>query len=802
MRSLLACTMAGLVLLLFWPANALAARPVIQVGVLFDGPWEGNADLLKLFRAEIDELLSREFDVRFPADRILGGNWQKPRIDANIDSLMADSRVRVVLALGLLSGQELARRGPLPKPAIAALVADHRIQGLPSRNGSSGVRNFTYVTPHRPMSRDLSRFRELVPYRHLAILCHRAYHDHIPELAQALGRELRSSGVEVSFVPVQDRAAPALDALPEGVDAVYLTPVLLPKEEFQALLDGLAARRLPSFSYLGRDEVEQGVLATVTPATEMPRLARRTALNLQRLLLGEAAAQLPVVIDQQERLTLNMATARAIGYSPTWDILTEAELLEDEPRAGAQRWTLAGVVQEALRINLDLAAADQKLAAGQAEVGKARAGLLPQLQLGASGNLIDADRARASFGTQAEETVSAGLALRQSLYSETAWANFDIQKQQQRGREEQRRQLRLDVVQDATTAYLNVLRAKTLQTVQRNNLRLTRSNLELARMRREVGFSGPAEVYRWESQLAQDRRAVIDADVARSQAELALNRILHRPLEQPLLAAETGLDDPQLITSDPRLLGNLATPREFARFRDFMVREGLAAAPELQQLDAALAATERAKTAAARSFWVPDLSLHAGVSQLLHEGGAGAESPFRQLSGLLPVDIPEADDTSWNVGLQLSLPLFTGGARRSELARTRHEMGRLHLERRALADRLEQRIRTALQSSRASHAGIRLSRQAAVAATQNLELVTDAYSRGVVSILELLDAQNAALAAEQAAANAVFDFLLDLMAVQRATGQFDFFTGPEEREAWFVRLAEFLGSAPTATTEP
>jgi outer membrane protein TolC len=185
----------------------------------------------------------------------------------------------------------------------------------------------------------------------------------------------------------------------------------------------------------------------------------------------------------------------------------------------------------------------------------------------------------------------------------------------------------------------------------------------------------------------------------------------------------------------------------------------------------------------------------------LTEDGAGADSPFSRLQGLIPVDIPEADDTSWNVGLRLFLPLFTGGSRWADMLQAERQLERLELERKALSARLEQRIRSTLQNSRGTHTGIRLSREGAQAAAKNLELVTDAYSRGVVSILDLLDAQNAALTAEQAAANAVFDFLLDLMDVQRAVGQFDFFLSAEDREQWFRRLEKFLQSASSTPLE-
>jgi outer membrane protein TolC len=185
---------------------------------------------------------------------------------------------------------------------------------------------------------------------------------------------------------------------------------------------------------------------------------------------------------------------------------------------------------------------------------------------------------------------------------------------------------------------------------------------------------------------------------------------------------------------------------------------------------------------------VPELSFQASVTQLLDESGAGRETP---LEGLSPIEFPEADDTNWSLGVNLTLPLYTGGSRRAELGRAREDLNRLNLERRDLADRIEQRIRSALHQARASHSGIRLSRQGAEAAGKNLELVTDSYSRGAVSIIELLDAQNASLTADQVAANAVYDFFVDLMEVQRAAGNFDIFLSTEEKDRWFGRLEEY-----------
>ena len=492
-----------------------------------------------------------------------------------------------------------------------------------------------------------------------------------------------------------------------------------------------------------------------------------------------------------------MATARAIGVSPSWDALVEARLLHPEA-ADLPTLAMASTVDLAIEANLDLAA--RRLTRGRRRAGGgagARSAFLPQFDLSATGVQIDDDRAAASFGSQAERTLTGSAAFTQLLYSDGARANLAIQRNLQLSREEELAALRLDIALEAAVTYLNLLRAKTLAQVQRNNLELTRSNLELARIRRTIGAANPAEVFRWESQIATDRKELIEAMAQRRVAEIAINRLLHRDLEERFLTAEVNLDDPYLITGQERFQGYTTTPQRLRVLRNFMVDEGLAASAELGQLDAAIAAQRRAVTAARRSYWVPTLALRAGLDERLSRSGAGSAS--LSLPGF---DLPVANDTSWSLGLSAAVTLFSGGSQRAEAVQAVLDLDRLMLERDAVSERIAQRIRSGIELARASFAGIELSRQASAAAGKSLELVSDAYARGAVSILDLLDAQNAELNAELLAANSIYDFFIDLMEVQRAANRFDFFLGPVERDLWYERLEEYFERAGATPREP
>jgi outer membrane protein len=138
------------------------------------------------------------------------------------------------------------------------------------------------------------------------------------------------------------------------------------------------------------------------------------------------------------------------------------------------------------------------------------------------------------------------------------------------------------------------------------------------------------------------------------------------------------------------------------------------------------------------------------------------------------------------------LPLFTGFGRQARLHRSRETLAQLQAEREATAERIATRIRTSLYESGASFANIDLAREAARAADRNYDLVLEGYREGVVSILDLLDAQTQALNANLDAANSVYLYLIDLMEVQRSVGQFDFFVSQEGRRQWFEKLDAFF----------
>ncbi len=776
-----------LILILLIPSgNALAAKKTVNIGIITDGPMARFQDLVGLYQREVRSMASTEFNVQFPKDKQLDGGWTLAGVNQAIDRLLADSKVDILITLGEVATHEVCKRRNLNKPVIAPQVIDAELQQLPDKDGTSGVKNLSYINTHREFYRSIKRFQDVVPFKRLAVLVDRFAIESIPDLQQLVGPVARKAQIRMVLVRAEASAEETLQRIPPGVDAVLTTA--LPRfspAEFKKLTNGLIERRLPSMAVTDYEEVADGILVTMVPDSAKLQLARNVAINTYEVMRGENAAKLSTAFSEGEALTINMATARAIGVSPGWRVLAEAELLHEEvvgDREQQYRYTLYEAVKEALAANLDLAAAGKKVSAGESSVKASRSGLLPQIGISSQARVIDKDRAASYAGLLPERLWTGSATASQLIYSEKTWAVYQIEQALQNSRVEELATAKLDIMQLAATAYLNVLRVKSIERIQKENLKLTRANLERARARQSIGVAGPEEVYRWDNQIASSQQLVLQAESTSLDTINAVNRILNRPLPAPFIPEEIDYADPLTVFESQRAQKYMVNPQALGDLRAFLIAESLTTSPEIKQIEAEIEARQRSLTASKRDLWLPTFELAGDITEEFSRDGAGSERPAGAT----------ADSTTWTAGVTGSIPLFTSGRKTATLSRTREELAGLNFQKKSTEQQIEERIYNAVNLIRASYPSIELSSDASRAAHLNLDLITENYARGTKSIIDLLDAQNQALTSDQQATNAVYDFLIDVMAVQRAMGRFLFYESKADQDVWFDRLDEFI----------
>ncbi len=318
-----------LLIVLLWLVPAAQAAKVISIGIITDGPMEHSGWSMALFKNELLVLTEADFDVHFPAAKQLDGGWSAKRIAAAHQQLQQDPEVDMVLALGYVASVIAALDQPLRKPTFAPFIMDADFQGLPRKGNSSGVRHLNYLSSGADFVRDLQVMNSVANCKNIAVFLSEADYEAQPGLIRRAREVTAAAGAELQFIQQRTRNENLAARLPSGVDCVVVTGQgLLSPTAMGKVIATLIEKKLPSYSLLDAHLVEQGLLMAEAPATNWRRLARRNALNIHAVLHGELAEHQPVTMESKRRLTINMATARAIGISPRFDILSEAVLIQ------------------------------------------------------------------------------------------------------------------------------------------------------------------------------------------------------------------------------------------------------------------------------------------------------------------------------------------------------------------------------------------------------------------------------------------------------------------------------------------
>jgi outer membrane protein TolC/ABC-type uncharacterized transport system substrate-binding protein len=769
-------------------------KPVVTIGLLLDGGWESNEMALNELEKQTKTLLEDEYDVHIPESKIIDGNWNIDQISAGLDQLLDDPDVNIIIAYGEVSSSIAVFREKFSKPVIAAIAINSELENMPLRDGTSGINNLNYISFTSNLESQIPQMKELYNFNKAALLVNRLFFENqkYMNLNPEVDFVRTIHGVELVYVPVGVDYEELFSKIPDDVQVIISSPLRsLKYDQADDIFSRFTQKGIPVFTYFDEKYVRGEVLAGFILKDFFPRISRRIALNIQSILLGENAGDLPVKFPVDQEFLINMHVAEQMKIYPSWSLMNNSKLINYTTDEVSRVLNIYEVIDNAIESNLDLLAERRRIESGEQDVKIARSFLLPQLDVSATGTLIDEDRAETGFGQVSEQMIVGDLTLDQLIYDVDAWANLDINSLNQELRINELEQAELDLIREASISYINILVAKTIEQINRDNLALSKSNMEIAKFRVNVGSANLTEIYRWESEIANNLKAVIQANADRNVGEINLNQLLNRPSEEKFELDEASLDQLVSLVAGDRVIKYYQNKWDFKIFREFMVQEAFVYSPELKVIDKAIEIQQRISTAANTQFFLPTIGLQGQLANTFYRG-AGSEIEPITIPGVGDFEfgtIPK--DFSWGIGLNLRLPLFEGAGRFAEVEQSSIEVKKLKLEKKSLKNKIEQGVRSALHQSGSSYAGMKQAKISSDASAKNLRIVIDLYSKGFASITDLLDAQNAALIAELLATSAQFNFFIDMINVQRAAGEFVFNAPAEVQDEFINRLEDY-----------
>jgi outer membrane protein TolC len=749
----------------------------IKIAVVYDGPAKINDEFQAIVVQEIRSLMAGQVKVDFLDLSLTTGNWTTSKIASINTHLLSDTSIDVIVSMGVLASNDLARRKNFAKPVIAAMVLNHQMQHIPWKNGASGVPNLSYIQLKPSLDNELNELKKILPFKYISLIVSKDYYDALNPGHQPIYNFDTISGVKLNLVLADTSADAILKSIPKDVDAVYLDAIFrLPFPELTRLIDSLNARKMPSFGF-DQTLVEDGVLASVYPRI-IGRLSKRVALNVQQILLGQNASTLPVELLSGKGFFLNLGTFGKLGLKLiSWDLFTEATIVDLRKQDTAIQFiSLPDLINVALDSNRDLVASRFDVLAGSKDINIARSALLPYLNVNATGTLND------KVNYMPPQSIVANASASQVIYSEPYWADLKVSQNRQASREEDLNNKKLNVGNQVAQAYLNILENRNNFYLLINNLMITRSNLEVSKMKKETGSAGEDEVLRWQIEVARSKKNVIASYAAISQVSYELLQLVHVKSVTAYDLDEFRLERAGLLISDSAFIKNLDDPIRLQKLGEFLVKEGMDNAPLLRQYKFLIEAQQRACRSANISRYIPTASAFGDYTNRLYY-------PTYELPGGIPVNYP---NYAWTVGAKVEIPLFTGLKNNAYAQKSRLILAQLKSEEQSVADKLESSILSNLSALMSAYYDFKQMKIAETAASKNFEIVNNQYLLGKKSILDVLDAQQQNLTTSISVNTAYSTFIKNYFNLQQSLGRLDYLMTEGEKSGFRKRLEEFM----------
>lgn len=292
-----------------------------------------------------------------------------------------------------------------------------------------------------------------------------------------------------------------------------------------------------------------------------------------------------------------------------------------------------------------------------------------------------------------------------------------------------------DVMATVGLLYIEVLRADEAVKARLTDIELSQQLLKLARDRRTVGVATGLDVTRQEVQLENNKQRLLVSQNEQESARLNLIRALG-------------------IAFDVRL--TLTDELKFVPPVSQRVEEALVTAREQRLELRAQETRQRLATLSLSSVTserIPSLSLNGDY------GWIGLK--------------PDEAVTTRSIGLTLSIPIFDGGQREGRISENRSRVRQESIRMKDVSDQVTLEVRNALLTLESSTQQVAVAEKGLELALKELTFAKDRFAAGLVTNIEVTNAQASVARARDNQIEALFRFNASRINLARAKGEID-----------------------------
>ncbi|MES1209562.1 MAG: TolC family protein [Pseudomonadota bacterium] len=328
-----------------------------------------------------------------------------------------------------------------------------------------------------------------------------------------------------------------------------------------------------------------------------------------------------------------------------------------------------------------------------------------------------------------QEQLDASINLTMPLIVPAAYPGLDAVKKGVRSSEASYEASESNVLLNVAQVFFLAAAADEVLVSRQSNIEVSRATLENAKTRFAAGTVTKVDVDRAELALVRAQQIALDAEYARQQSYRALATLMQDDVPFKVVPPEVPLKTP-VETFDAALNRR----------------------PEFR----ALILTEESADATRRAYgwrWSPQLVGFAKANVGNYVGFTG-------------------DRYAWSVGLQLDWTIFDGGTRDAQRHLAAAQAAQAEAQSQVLADNIRDDLQNGRVYLETKRAALLASLRAVTLAQETLELVRSQYEAGTVTQVDLLQAQDNLVSAQEALAQARFDVSVADVNLRHAAGTF------------------------------
>lgn len=770
-------------------AKKLQAAPNaqnIELAFVFDGPSDKNKEVLTVFQNTITKSLLPDYKAVFPNDLIFTGDWSEKGAITVSDKALS-SRAAMVISLGYMSSMYYAEKKNKNKYVITI--------------DQYGLRDFgdAFFNPVQQSVNDFILFKKLVPtQKKTAILINENFYKTQKNWNSIINKKLKEKNCDLNFVliPVNSNIKASLANIPGDVDSVYVTPLFnISSAQRKELYKYINDRKLPSFSSVGKEDVDLGALLGTSTFDVDKKIAEATSFNIHGVLHGKTVKNEKIPFYDDKVIFFNSDTAENLGYTAPLRLLNNAEIISHKE---LPKYDLSYILNTLEENNLDIARKKFLISAARRATTAAYLRYLPTLRMDLGYQTYNNSYAQ-SYSNVPSRVGQFTIAMDQVIYSPDLVTNIIIKHKKLKFDKAEEAMTEANMGLDTGLLYIDMLMLENMIKVQEEYVQETRENLAIARVREKTGKCGTEEILRWAGEVSEAEKKLLSMRADYKNIKIHINKLLYKNQKENFKLAPLTADDPAFFTSDLHIIDHVRNPEKLNKFTDMLVDEVIYMAPETTKLKAAIAMKKAEISNYAQKFIMPNamLSLEYGTQFDRHlpyqtEGNLQMASTYMSTGGMYGTPWLNLDKTSGRVLIAAQWKPIEGGTKIAEIARCKSELNELNAYLEQVNTELEMNVREVVNRAISKYFIIEKSYKAMFAEAENYQMVKNKYLMGEAPINQIADAQHLYTKAKIDALNSQYEFFKELMWVQRGLVSVNWTKASDRAKKWITGIPQIL----------